>query len=74
MAHAKQLLHRIRALAISMMLRLIAYRRGEEAAAFWYWELTPMPLGPPSLSQYVDGLILAMRKPHPRHLRKHLEK
>ncbi len=43
-------------------MRFMAFILGAERFDFWYWERTPLPFGPPSNSQYIDGIKLALRK------------
>lgn len=38
---------------------LIAKTKGEEAAEFWCWEMTPMPMGLPFNFQLWDGVKFA---------------
>ena len=47
--------HKIMMKIVSFSIRL---RHNEETLMFWCWEMTPMPCGPPSFSQYMDGIKL----------------
>jgi len=52
----------IESAAVVAMMRLLRRTCGHGLAEVWFWSLTPMPIGMPSLRQYMDGFrLIAMR-------------
>jgi hypothetical protein len=39
---------------------LLTARYGSAAFDFWFWEMTPMPIGRPFISQYWQGILWAI--------------
>ncbi len=49
-------------LQLMVMEKLLTWRYDKDTWDFWVWEMTPLPIGMPFYSQYMDGLKLIFRK------------
>ena len=67
----RRLYWRFHAWVAFLTLRMIEMKLGREWSEHWYWEMTPMPAGYPSLRQYgiavrmmIGGMSVAAKLAH----------